>query len=33
MAANDDEQPENPFKGTPFEQMFGAMAGGQVDIK
>ena len=32
MAANDDEQPENPFKGTPFEQMFGAMAGGQVDM-
>jgi putative hydrolase len=32
MAEEDDDQPQNPFAGTPFEQMFGAMAGGQVDM-
>lgn len=32
MSEHDDDQPENPFKGTPFEQMFGAMAGGEIDL-
>ncbi len=32
MSERDDDQPENPFKGTPFEAMFGAMAGGQMDL-
>ena len=33
MAEKDDETPDdNPFKGTPLEQMFGALAGGQVDL-
>lgn len=28
MSEHDDDQPENPFAGTPFEQMFSAMSGG-----
>ncbi len=32
MAEQDDDKPQNPFEGTPFEQMFGALAGGQVDM-
>ncbi|MGA8850113.1 MAG: zinc-dependent metalloprotease [Aeromicrobium sp.] len=32
MAEHDDDQPKNPFEGTPFEQMFSALGGGQIDM-
>ena len=32
MAENENEEPENPFKGTPMEQLFGAFSGGQMDM-
>lgn len=32
MADDDKEEPQNPFAGTPMEQLFGAFSGGQVDM-
>ncbi|AXT84207.1 hydrolase [Aeromicrobium sp. A1-2] len=32
MSENENEEPENPFKGTPMEQLFGAFSGGQMDM-
>lgn len=32
MAEDKNEEPENPFKGTPMEQIFGAFSSGQVDM-
>ncbi|MGA8987004.1 zinc-dependent metalloprotease [Aeromicrobium sp.] len=32
MSDNENEEPENPFKGTPMEQLFGAFSGGQMDM-
>src|SRR5215207_10497342 len=32
MPEDENEEPENPFKGTPMEQLFGAFSGGQVDL-
>jgi putative hydrolase len=32
MAENENEEPDNPFKGTPMEQLFGAFSGGQMDM-
>lgn len=32
MADDDKNEPENPFKGTPMEQLFGAFSGGQIDM-
>src|SRR3954464_956508 len=32
MADDDNEEPQNPFKGTPMEQLFGALGDGQMDM-
>ncbi|MET0953023.1 MAG: zinc-dependent metalloprotease, partial [Aeromicrobium sp.] len=32
MADDDKNEPENPFKGTPMEQIFGAFSSGQIDM-
>jgi len=32
MAENENEEPVNPFAGTPMEQIFGAFSGGQIDM-
>src|SRR5690242_17143983 len=32
MAADDEDDQQNPFKGTPMEQLFGAFSGGQMDM-
>lgn len=32
MADDDNEEPQNPFAGTPMEQLFGAFSGGPIDM-
>jgi putative hydrolase len=32
MADDDNEEPQNPFKGTPMEDIFGAFSSGQIDM-
>lgn len=32
MAEDENEESQNPFKGTPMEQLFGAFSGGQMDM-
>ena len=32
MADHDEEEPQNPFAGTPMEQIFGAFSSGQIDM-